>query len=128
MPRCQDEDIGAAVERGEFILADGAEHAHPRAEAARGNLRRKPVRRDPIAGAIAGNGEPPVEIGEPGERIDENVVALARHHRADREKFDGIAARPRRRRDPVVAGQGNGDRRVRDAVIGHQHPPRSTGW
>ncbi len=128
MARRQDEDIGVAVQRGEFVLPDGAAHAHPRAEAARGDLRGECVRRGAIAGAIAGNDQPPVEIRDPGERVDEYVVALARHHRADREQHDGVAARPRRCGDPVIARQGDGDRRVARRRNRRSARAASTGW
>ena len=57
--------------------------------------RRELARGVAIARDIARNDELPVEIGETGERLDENVVALARHHRADREQVDGVVGRLR---------------------------------
>ena len=41
-----------------------------------------------IARAVAHDGETPGQIEQPGERLDQHVVALARHDRADRQQRD----------------------------------------
>ena len=71
-----------------------------------------------IARAVAGDRQPPRQIGERRQRRDQHVVALARHHRADRQ----AAARCRRCCPCAVAprsvpGQRDGDEVRRNVVV-----------
>ena len=56
----------------------------------------------------ADDGEAPVEIVEPGERLDEMIETLARNERADGEERDGMS-RATRARGLIDAGKRDGD-------------------
>ena len=81
-----------------------------------------------IAAAVAHDGEGPGQIDQAGERLDQQVVALARHHGADREQRDGCRIVPPAYRRPVRAGRRNRDALRRHAIVGRQRARGRRGW
>ena len=72
----------------------------------------------PITRRRADDGQVPVEIEQPRQRAQQQVVALARHQRADRQDPAGRAAAARAARRVIGARHHHGDARARHAERG----------
>ena len=85
------EQVGAVVESGNRLLVDGAEQPHTVGKCALPISASTPATAAALRSSRAGDDEfPGRRGGERGERLDEDVIALARHDRADRHDLSGL--------------------------------------
>ena len=122
--RSKREQIGAGIEFCEALRRHGAEHRDTVAELIARNIGIQLRGRIGIAASVAGDREMPRQVGERGERGDQHVKPLARHHRADgKQPYNAIVAAMRRRRR-IASRTCDNDVISRHAVVGSKQPRR----
>ena len=121
VPGCQNEDIGPGIVRGEILACAG--EADAIAEAMTNNFLSHHCRGGGLALQAAGNDAAPGEIGEPGQRIHQQVMALAVGQCPDREQMhEPIANRFRGRSRGVGSRPGDEEPVRRHAIFCDQSP------
>ena len=101
--RRQHEQVGRRIERGDAVRRQRAENVDPIGKPVACDVGIELRRRRRIARAVAHDGQPPRQIVQRRQRLDQHVIALARHHRS----------RPRASRTDAVAASLGRSRRDR---------------
>jgi len=122
--RGEDEHVGFPVQRREALRRYGAEHCHSISDCVTRDIGVKLRGGAAVARAVAGNRQPPRQIGERRQRGDQHVKTLARDYCADDSNRTTPVLAALRHQRRIAARPCHGNALGRHAVIGSDQPCR----